>query len=59
MKAAEMAKSKYGDFDVVLIGPKVDCDLEVVEAEDAEDGHKKMVELLEKKQIGWLCNSTF
>ncbi|WPC42170.1 glycine/sarcosine/betaine reductase complex component C subunit alpha [Clostridium sp. JS66] len=51
VKAAEMAKSKYGDFDVVLIGPKVDCDLEVVEAEDAEDGHKKMVELLEKKQL--------
>ncbi|AWI03023.1 glycine/sarcosine/betaine reductase complex component C subunit alpha [Clostridium drakei] len=51
IKAAEMAKSKYGDFDVVLIGSKIDCDLEVVEAEDAEDGHKKMVELLEKKQL--------
>ncbi len=51
VKAAEMAKSKYGDFDIVLIGPKVDCNLEVVEAKDAEEGHKKMVELLEKKQL--------
>lgn len=51
VKAAEMAKNKYGDFDVVLIGPKVDCGLEIVEVKDAEDGHKKMVELLEKKQL--------
>lgn len=51
VKAAEMAKGKYGDFDIVLIGPKVEGDFEVVEVKDAEEGHKKMVELLEKKEL--------
>jgi cellobiose-specific phosphotransferase system component IIB len=51
VKAAEMAKNKYGDFDVVLIGPKVEGDFEIVEVADAEEGHKKMVELLEKGGI--------
>jgi len=46
-----MAKSRYGDFDVVLIGPKVEGDFEVVEVADAEEGHKKMVELLENGGI--------
>lgn len=48
IKAAEMAKSKFNDFDIVLIGPKVTEDFEVVEVADSCDGHKKMVELLEK-----------
>lgn len=51
VKAAQMAKSKYGDFDIVLIGPKVEGDFEVVEVKDAEEGHKKMVELLENKEL--------
>jgi len=51
VKAAKMAKSKYGDFDVVLIGPKVNGDFEAVEVKDSFDGHKKMVELLEKGEI--------
>jgi glycine/sarcosine/betaine reductase complex component C subunit alpha len=51
VKAANMAKSKYGDFDIVLIGPKVEGDFEVVEVADAEEGHKKMVELLENGGI--------
>lgn len=51
VKAADMAKNKYGDFDIVLIGPKVDCDMEIIEVENAEEGHKKMVELLESKAI--------
>ena len=51
IKAAQMAKNKYGDFDIVLIGPKVEGDFEIVEVKDAEEGHKKMVELLEKKEI--------
>ncbi|WML34710.1 glycine/sarcosine/betaine reductase complex component C subunit alpha [Clostridium sp. OS1-26] len=50
-KAAALAKSKYGDFDIVLIGPKVEGDFEVVEVADAEEGHKKMVELLESRVI--------
>ena len=51
VKAAELAKVKYGDFDIVLIGPKVDADFEIVEAETAEEGHKKMTAMLEN---GWL-----
>jgi cellobiose-specific phosphotransferase system component IIB len=47
VKAAELAKVKYGDFDIVLIGPKVDADFEIVEAETAEEGHKKMTAMLE------------
>ncbi|AWI04697.1 glycine/sarcosine/betaine reductase complex component C subunit alpha [Clostridium drakei] len=51
MKAAALAKNKYGDFDIVLIGPKVEGDFEVIEVSDAEEGHKKMVELLDNKVI--------
>lgn len=51
VKAAEMAKSKYDDFEIVLIGSKVDCDFEIVEVSDAEEGHKKMVEMLEKGEL--------
>lgn len=51
VKAAELANSKYDDFTIVLIGPKVDCNFEIVEVKDAEEGHKKMVELLESKKI--------
>lgn len=47
VKAAELAKGRYGNFDIVLIGSKVDSDFEQVIVETAEEGHKKMVELLE------------
>jgi len=51
IKAAELAKVKYGDFDIVLIGPKVDANFEVVEAETAEEGHKKMTAMLENGEL--------
>lgn len=51
LKAAELAKNKYEDFEVVLIGPKVEGDFTVIEANTAEEGHKKMVELLEQGEI--------
>lgn len=51
VKAAKLAKSKYGDFDIVLIGSKITDEFETIEVSDAEEGHKKMVELLEKGQI--------
>lgn len=51
IKAVMLARSKYGDFDIVLIGPKVEGDFEIVEVADAEEGHKKMVELLDNKVI--------
>jgi len=35
IRAAELAKVKYGDFDIVLIGTKVDADFEVVEVATA------------------------
>jgi hypothetical protein len=51
LKAAELAKKKYEDFEVVLIGPKNSSSLETVEAANAEEGHKKMLELLENGSI--------
>lgn len=50
ISAAKIAKSKYDDFEIVLIGSKVD-DFEVVEVETAEEGHKKMTEMLESGQL--------
>jgi cellobiose-specific phosphotransferase system component IIB len=51
VKAAELAKVKYGDFDIVLIGPKVDADFEIVEVETTEEGHKKMTAMLESGEL--------
>ncbi|SHJ98896.1 Fatty acid/phospholipid biosynthesis enzyme [Hathewaya proteolytica DSM 3090] len=51
VKAAELAKSKYGDFEIVLIGSKVDADFEIIEVADAEEGHKKMVAMLESGEL--------
>ena len=51
VKAAELAKSKYNDFDIVLIGSKIDTDFEMVEVADTECGHKKMVEMLKNGEI--------
>ena len=49
VKGAELAKSKL--FDIVLIGPKVDTDLEIVEVNEESEMHKKMEELLDSKYI--------
>ncbi len=51
ISAAEFAKAKYGDFDIVLIGSKIDSEFEVVEVETAEEGHKKMTSMLESGEI--------
>ena len=51
VNAAEMASKKYHDFEVVLIGSKVDTDLKIYEAETPEDGHKVMEELLDSGKI--------
>lgn len=59
VKAAKMAVNKYGDFDVVLIGPKVAGNFEVIEVKDAEEGHKKMVEMLEKGEINGCVTQHF
>lgn len=49
--AANLAKNKNGDFEIVLIGPKGDYGFEVIEANDAEEGHKVMVSMLENGTI--------
>lgn len=46
---AELASS--GLFDIVLIGPKCDTDLEIVEVNDEADMHSKMEELLDSGYI--------
>ena len=45
--AAKLARDKYKDFDIVLIGGNKIDGFELVEANDPEEGHKKMTELLE------------
>ncbi|MCI6275407.1 MAG: glycine/sarcosine/betaine reductase complex component C subunit alpha [Clostridium sp.] len=57
--AAEMAKEKYGDFDIVLIGSKVESELEQVVVETPEEGHKKMVELLESGYLNGCVTQHF
>lgn len=51
VKGAELAAKRYSDFEVVLIGPKVDTKLKVVEATTPEEGHKIMNDLLSNGEI--------
>jgi glycine/sarcosine/betaine reductase complex component C subunit alpha len=51
IRAAELARKKYDDFEVVLIGPKTSSSLETVEVNTSEEGHKIMVQLLESGKI--------
>ncbi|MGL6108420.1 glycine/sarcosine/betaine reductase complex component C subunit alpha [Romboutsia sp.] len=49
VKGAHLAKSNL--FDIVLIGPKVDTDLEIVEVNCEKEMHAKMEELLDSGYI--------
>ena len=51
VKAAEMASRKYSDFEVVLIGPKVDTKLTVYEVSSEDEAQKVMEKLLDSKEI--------
>ena len=51
VKAAEMASGKYSDFEVVLIGPKVDTKLTVHEVDCEADAQKVMEQLLDSNEI--------
>jgi len=51
VKGAELAAKEAAGFDIVLIGPKVDTSLEVVEVATEEEAHKKMEELLDSGYI--------
>ena len=50
VKGAELAARK-ADFDIVLIGPKVETNLEIVEVNSEEEMHTKMEELLDSNYI--------
>jgi glycine reductase len=43
--------AKTSQYDIVLIGPKVETELEVVEVQNEEEAHKKMEELLDSGYI--------
>ncbi|HWR61913.1 MAG TPA: glycine/sarcosine/betaine reductase complex component C subunit alpha [Clostridia bacterium] len=51
VRGAEMAAKKYSDFEIVLVGPKVDTGLTIVEVNDEAEMHKKMDELLDNGEL--------
>lgn len=51
VRAAEMSKAKYKDFEVVLIGPKVETELKIYEANDDCAMHAIMEQLLDSGEI--------
>ena len=51
VKGAEFADRSGDNFDIVLIGPRVDTKLELVEVQSEEEAHKKMEELLDSGYI--------
>lgn len=51
IKGAEMAARKYSDFEIVLIGPKADTGLRIVEVGGEAEMHQKMDELLESGEL--------
>jgi len=51
VKGAEQAQKRDSSLEVVLIGPKVETNLRIVEANSEEEQHKKMEELLDSGEI--------
>ncbi len=51
VKGTEMAAKNGQGYEIILIGPKVDTNLKVVEANTEEEAHKKMEELLDSGEI--------
>lgn len=51
VQGAELAARDAADFDIVLIGPKVDTSLEVAEVNSESEMHQKMEELLDSGYI--------
>lgn len=51
VRGAELAAANSRDMDIVLIGPKVETSLEVVEINNESEMHKKMEELLDSGYI--------
>lgn len=48
---AELAAQGQSDFEIVLIGPKTETSLEIVEASTEEDMHRKMEALIDAGEI--------
>jgi hypothetical protein len=46
VRGAEMAAKKYSDFEIILIGPKVETNLKLVEVNNEEEMHKTMDAML-------------
>lgn len=46
VKGAEMAAKKYSDFEIILIGPKLETNLKIVEVNSEVDMHKTMDAML-------------
>lgn len=59
VRAAEMASNKYKDFEVVLIGPKVETSLEIYEANDEDKMHLVMENLLDSGEINGCVTSHY
>jgi hypothetical protein len=51
VSGAELASKDSRDFEIVLIGPKVETHLEIVEVATEAEMHKKMEELIDSKYI--------
>ncbi len=51
VRGAETAAKKYNDFEIVLVGPKVDTSLKIVEVNSEDEVHKKMDELLDAGEL--------
>lgn len=51
LKGAELAQKRDSSIEVVLIGPKVETDLRIVEVATEEEQHKKMEQLLDSGEI--------
>ncbi len=51
VKGAELAQKRNSSVEVVLIGPKVDTELRIYEANTEEEQHKRMEELLDSGEI--------
>jgi len=51
VKGAELAKEKYDNLDIVLIGEGVETNLELVKASTLEEAHDKMDSMLENDEL--------
>lgn len=51
VKGAEMAAKKAQGYEVVLIGPKVDTNLQLFETASEKEAHRKMEELLDSGEL--------